>query len=195
MREMWRFYWPVISEMPTRIMKAVHLTHSIVFLVGLVLLIAGLRWSDSLEWLGLVLLVVAWAAEFFVSVFEHHCDILANHVATKASAALKEKIERFLYACGQFIEKGSYEFQQQNAAIAPAQLQTSKEALISVGYELVGELSDANLVEPIVQLLDHASAFSESSELHFFIRDFAAVKIKLRALAVMAHQKPPVLAS
>jgi hypothetical protein len=49
-------------------MEAVHRTHSIIFVVGLILLLMGFHRSDALEWTGIILLAVWFGVNFLASV-------------------------------------------------------------------------------------------------------------------------------
>ncbi len=86
---MWSFYWPIIRRVPIDFWKAVHQTHSLIFLIVDIFLVAvGVTLERKDWWLaGLALLLAYLIFNLLVSIYNHHCAILDDTQAAMKAAA------------------------------------------------------------------------------------------------------------
>ena len=97
MREICRFYWPVLRRLLPDIWEALHQSHTAVYFMSLLLALglAHLSQRGLLELIGWIALGVTCVVNFLVSVYKHHRKLLKDQEKT-IQAPLIQKRELIL---------------------------------------------------------------------------------------------------
>jgi hypothetical protein len=78
MYKIWQFYCPAITAMPRILLQFGHVIHTLLFLGGIGLTIAGCHWSEMGPLWGVALLGCITLSGFLQAVYEHHAKIVAS---------------------------------------------------------------------------------------------------------------------